>query len=182
MAFVPADRAGAGCIPAFSARENLTLPQLRPLWSKGRLNRRAERAETREWGARVELQPLEPERPLARFSGGNQQKVVLAKWLRTSPRILLLDEPTQGVDVGAKASILALVADAAAQGMAVLLTSAEPEDLVALCDRVLVLRQGRVAAELVGASLTVDNVVDASLGPAPDGDDPAALDVGAVAL
>jgi ribose transport system ATP-binding protein len=175
MAYVPADRARAGCIPAFTARENITLPRLSPLWSGGRLNMKLERADALDWATRLGLQPLDPEQPLARFSGGNQQKAILAKWLRTSPRVLLLDEPTQGVDVGAKASIFALIADAAAQGMAVLLCASEDEDLVALCDRVLVLRHGRLAAELAGPALTVDNIVDASLGPLEDTGQPAVV-------
>jgi ABC-type sugar transport system ATPase subunit len=123
----------------------------------------AERAEARSWAARVELRPAEPERPLTEFSGGNQQKVVLAKWLRTKPRLLLLDEPTQGVDIGAKAAIYQLVRRAAADGSAVLVASSDAKELAALCDRVLLIDQGRVTGELAGAALTETALVHAAL-------------------
>src|SRR6202008_4052521 len=95
----------------------------------GWLDVRAERGEVDAWLRRIALRPAAPERPLELFSGGNQQKVVLAKWLRNDPRVLLLDEPTQGVDVGAKAAIHALVHDAAARGAAVLMASSDTAEL-----------------------------------------------------
>jgi ribose transport system ATP-binding protein len=92
------------------------------------------------------------------LSGGNQQKIVIAKWLRTTPRVLLLDEPTQGVDVGAKASIHALVRQAADQGAAVVLASSDDEEIGDTCDRVLVLRDGRLAGELVGDEVSMETL------------------------
>ncbi|MDQ6731331.1 MAG: sugar ABC transporter ATP-binding protein, partial [Actinomycetota bacterium] len=149
LAFVPADRLRDGAVMTLSARENLTLPMLGPLQRAfGWLDRGAERRETDGWVRRVELHPSLPERRMQLFSGGNQQKIVMAKWLRTKPQVLVLDEPTQGVDVGAKASIYALIDQAAKAGTAVLLASSDLKELMALCDRVLVLRDGRVAAEL----------------------------------
>jgi ribose transport system ATP-binding protein len=112
----------------------------------------------------VQLRPPEAERPLDLFSGGNQQKVVLAKWLRNDPRVLLLDEPTQGVDVGAKAAIYALIDAATARGTAVLVASSDTRELAAICDRVLVLRDGVVRAQLHGDNLTEERLVLESLG------------------
>jgi ABC-type sugar transport system ATPase subunit/ribose/xylose/arabinose/galactoside ABC-type transport system permease subunit len=160
MAYVPADRRRGGAVMEMSVRENLTLPLMRPLRrGLGWLDGRAERAETRSWMATVGLRPPNPEQRLKLFSGGNQQKVVLAKWLRVRPRVLLLDEPTQGVDVGAKAAIYELIVAARRDGAAVLLCSSDTKELVSLCDRVLVLRQGRVASEIPRESLTEERLV-----------------------
>jgi ribose transport system ATP-binding protein len=95
------------------------------------------------------------------LSGGNQQKVLIARWLRTNPKLLLLDEPTRGVDVGAKAEIQALVRELAASGLGVLMASSELEELVEGCARVVVLRDGRSVAELAGDAVTPDAIMDA---------------------
>jgi len=154
MGFVPADRRRLGAIVGSSARENLTLPRLRPLVNgRGSVDTARERREVGSWFARVDVRPLLPERAFALFSGGNQQKIVMAKWLRNEPLVLLLDEPTQGVDVGAKAGIYQLIMDAAAAGAAVLVASSDDKELVELCDRVVVFRDGSPAEELQGASL-----------------------------
>lgn len=160
MAYVPADRRREGAVMSLSVRENLTLPLLTPLRRPWRqLDRGRERAETRHWMRTVELLPPKPEQSLNLFSGGNQQKVVLAKWLRVQPRVLLLDEPTQGVDVGAKAAIYQLISDVRDSGAGVLLCSSDTKELVELCDRVLVLKEGRVANEVPRASLTEARLV-----------------------
>lgn len=165
LAFVPADRARHGAVMAMNARENLTLPRLYPLRRAfGRLDRRAERRETRDWVSRVGLQPPLPERPLRLFSGGNQQKVVMARWLRIKPRALVLDEPTQGVDVGAKAAIYELIDEAAAAGTGVLVSSSDVKEMMTLCDRVLVLCGGKVTAELGRHELSEARLVSESLG------------------
>ncbi|MGY1815520.1 sugar ABC transporter ATP-binding protein [Blastococcus sp. SYSU D00820] len=165
MGFVPADRRVAGAVMTMNARENLTLPRLSSLRRRsGRLDGRAERAEARHWASEVGLRPAEPERRLELFSGGNQQKVVLAKWLRNEPPVLLLDEPTQGVDVGAQASIYQLIRLAADRGSAVLVTSSDTKELAALCDRVLVFREGRLVNELPREELSETRLVMESLG------------------
>jgi ribose transport system ATP-binding protein len=109
-----------------------------------------------------EVHPLAPDRLMSTFSGGNQQKAVLAKWLQTNPKVLLLHEPTQGVDVGARKQIFALIRAATAQGTAAVIASSEHEDLGHLCDRVLVFRDGRVAAELSGAQVNPQRILDES--------------------
>ncbi len=149
MGYVPADRRRGGAVMEMSVRENLTMPAMSPFRRAfGRLDGRAERAETRTWIHTVSLRPPNPELPLKLLSGGNQQKIVLAKWLRVQPRVLLLDDPTQGVDVGAKAAIYELILTAKRQGTGVLLCSSDTKELVALCDRVLVLKEGRVVSEV----------------------------------
>jgi ribose transport system ATP-binding protein len=166
VGFVSADRHADGAVMGMRARENLTLPGLRPLsgWL-GSLNSRAERREAAEWAQRVELDPPLPERVLELFSGGNQQKVVLAKWLRNRPKVLLLDEPTQGVDVSAKAAIYRLILAAAEDGAGVLISSSDTAELSSLCDRVVVFREGRITANLDRSELSDARLVAESLGP-----------------
>ena len=165
VAYVPADRHADGAVMTMRVRENVTLPNLRRLRRRlGWLDAPAERRDVDRWVDRVGLQPADPERPLELFSGGNQQKVVLAKWLRNEPRLLLLDEPTQGVDVGAKAAIYELVHDAAAGGAAVLMASSDTGELASVCDRVLVMSDGIAAAEITGPDLTEERLVIEALG------------------
>jgi ABC-type sugar transport system ATPase subunit len=165
VAYVPGDRHADGAVMPMRVRENLTLPDLFRLRRRfGRLDRSAEHADVAEWIERVALRPAEPERPLELFSGGNQQKVVIAKWLRNDPAVLLLDEPTQGVDVGAKAAIYNLVHDAAARGAAVLMASSDTAELASTCDRVVVMRDGVAAAEVGGGDLGEERLVLESLG------------------
>ena len=159
LALVPAERKRYGSIAGQSIRQNISLGRLRPLVSRGVLSRRRERIDVGEWAERVELRPAEPERLFATLSGGNQQKAVVASRLRTEPRALVLDEPTQGVDVGAKSTIYSLLNQLAADGVAVLVCSSEAEELAALCDRVIVLSHGRTTVQLHGAALTAESIV-----------------------
>ena len=164
MALVPADRKTLGLDPDDRLYEHIPLPRLAPVCGRMRLDHRRVRADAAAWAARLDVQPLLIDRRMEKFSGGNQQKAVLARWLRTAPRVLLLDEPTQGVDVGAKAAIYRFVADAAASGTAVLVASSDPEELVHVCDRVIVLRAGVIVAELSGPALTEERLVAETLG------------------
>lgn len=168
IALVPADRKGLGLDPEDRLADHVVLPRLGPFQHRSRLQKRALRADAREWVERLDVQPPFLDRRLGKFSGGNQQKAVLARWLRTEPRVLVLDEPTQGVDVGAKAAIYQQIAEAAQGGMAVLIASSDAEELVHLCDRVLVLRAGMLSAELTGANLTVEQLVAETLGATSD--------------
>jgi ABC-type sugar transport system ATPase subunit len=165
VAYVPGDRHREGAVMKMTVRENMTLPRLRPLQRMmGRLDQREERAEVGRWIERVAVRPAEPERALDLFSGGNQQKVVLAKWLRNEPKALLMDEPTQGVDVGAKAGIFELIANAAASGAGILVCSSDAKELATICDRVLVMRDGKVVAEMTRSKLSEAGLVRAGLG------------------
>ena len=118
----------------------------------------------KEWLGKLTVKPGETEYTMMQLSGGNQQKVILARWLRQEPSLLVLDEPTQGVDVGAKADIHRLVEEAAAQGAAVLVCSTDHEELVRVCDRVLIMRKGKVADTLRGEQITADSITAATIG------------------
>ena len=160
LAFVAGDRARFGAVRMLNARENITLPDMRSLRSRlGAVSLRRERAEARSLVDDFNVVPPRPEQTFSLFSGGNQQKIVMAKWLRNQPRVLLLEEPTQGVDIGAKVGIYEAVESAARSGTAVLVCSSDDKELLRLCDRVLVLREGRLAAELSGADLTENRLV-----------------------
>jgi ribose transport system ATP-binding protein len=163
VALVPANRLQAGAVPKMSMRENITLADLSPLLRRGVIDRRKEKSEVKEWMTKVNLEPALPEREFGQFSGGNQQKGVIAKVLRMEPDVVILDEPTQGVDVAAKAAIHALLADAAEAGTGILVCSSEPDELAQLCTRVLVLREGVLSAELRRADLSESAIVDSSI-------------------
>jgi ABC-type sugar transport system ATPase subunit len=134
-------------------RRNLLLQHLDRVSNFGVDDRRRERREADAWGREVRLRARGPHQVVHELSGGNQQKVVLARALAARPRVLLLDEPTRGVDVGAKADIYRLVRQAAADGAAVLLASSDLDEVLGVCERVLVLREGRIAYERPVAAL-----------------------------
>jgi ABC-type sugar transport system ATPase subunit len=148
VAFVPADRKLQGLVHEMSVRENLVMASTSRLARLRRPVARQELRVVRESFEGMRIRAASSRVPVATLSGGNQQKVVLAKWLATSPRVLMLDEPTRGVDVGAKAEIYQLLFDAAESGLGVLVSSSENQELLTLCDRILVMFRGRVAAEL----------------------------------
>lgn len=165
MAFVAGDRARFGAVRALTARENITLPELGSLRNRfGSINSKKERAHTSTLIKQFGVRPPRLEQKFSQFSGGNQQKIVFAKWLRNRPRVLLLEEPTQGVDIGAKQAIYSAIEASAREGAAVLVCSSDAKELVRLCDRVLVLRNGRIAAELSGDRLTETQLVLAGYG------------------
>ncbi len=144
---VPSDRKTQGLVLALSARANIALPSLPALSRLGLVSALGEKQLALRWFQALDIRPRDPDRPAGTFSGGNQQKLVLAKALGTGPRLLLLDEPTRGVDVGARGEIYALLARWAGQGLAQLISSGDTEELLHLCHRILVFRQGRVVAE-----------------------------------
>jgi ABC-type sugar transport system ATPase subunit len=163
VAYVPGARP-SGIVSSLSVGENMTLPRLQPFRrGLGRLDRQAERTEVGRLVRDFEVKPAQPERRLGLFSGGNQQKAVLAKWLRNDPVVLLLEEPTQGVDVGSKATIYRAISRAAAGGTAVLISSSDTKELAALCDRVLVLKDGRVTESIVRPHITDSRLIAATL-------------------
>lgn len=158
IGLVPGERLREGCVSSLSASDNVTVPVLRRFQRFGRLDLGALRGHTRQLMTRLAARPDDPDLPIEAFSGGNQQKVLLAKWLQLEPALLVLIEPTQGVDVGARAAILDLIRDCAADGMAILCASADHEQLAQLCDRVLVMRRGRLIGDLSGSALTKDRI------------------------
>jgi ribose transport system ATP-binding protein len=162
LALVPGNRLVDGSLQTATVRENLTLATLGTYYTQGLLNGRRERNKVRGVLHEYDVRPPDPDRAFSTLSGGNQQKVVLAKWFATNPKILLLHEPTQGVDVGARAAIFKRIRDAAIDGTAVLLASSEYQDLPHICDRVIVMRSGQAVAELSGAALTHQRIVEQS--------------------
>lgn len=150
---LPEDRGRNGVVAPFSLRENLFLPPS-SVW----LDRRQEQREGAQWIERLRIRAGDVDAPITALSGGNQQKVLLARVLRHQPRLLLLDEPTAGVDVGAKAEIHGEIARLAKSGIAVLLASSELAELLALCDRICAMRAGRIVAELAAADATEERI------------------------
>jgi ribose transport system ATP-binding protein len=167
VAYLPADRLSKAGLMTLTARENLTIADLRPFWRWPAMRRRPERREVRAWFDELQIRPTDgAELSLSALSGGNQQKVMLARLLRRRPRVLLLDEPTQGVDVVAKAGIHRQLLRAAEAGAAVIVSSSDIDELVAISHRVLVFRRGTVAAELAAHELTTARLSAESLGAA----------------
>jgi ribose transport system ATP-binding protein len=156
IGLVPGDQRDGG-VGTLSLTENVTLPAL-GRYGRVLLHRRRMRAETSRLLARFDVRPAHPELPLGVLSSGNQQKALLAKWIALEPSLLLLEEPTRGVDVGARHRIIALVRDAAAGGACVLCASADHEQLASLCDRVLVFAGGEPACELSGPDVTEERI------------------------
>jgi ribose transport system ATP-binding protein len=143
--------------------ENLALSVLDRYFNGVALDRRRTRRDSAALMREFDVRPNDPSLPYGALSGGNQQKALLAKWFQTTPRLLLLDEPTQGVDVGARQQIFELIRAAAEErGMYVLCSSSDHEQLAAICDRVLVFGRGRIWRQLVGAESTKDRIVETS--------------------
>ena len=167
IALVPEDRKGAGLILGASVADNLALSSLDRLSSWGLVD--AARAESRALSRSRDLDIKVPGlgAEVATLSGGNQQKVVIGKWLEREPRVLLLDEPTRGVDVGAKAEIYKLIEALTARGHAVLIASSDLPEVVRLADRVLVLREGRLAGSLARSEVTQLAIMQLALGTSP---------------
>lgn len=161
---LPADRKAHGGAIGLTVRENVSLPFLHRFTRGGVTRSVLETAEVARLIQVYGVRPPLPERVLGTLSGGNQQKALLAKWLQGAPKLLVLHEPTQGVDIGSKKEIFAQLAHVADRGGMVLAASVEYEDLVNMCSRVLVLRNGRVYRVLSGASLSVERLVEAVYG------------------
>jgi ribose transport system ATP-binding protein len=160
IALLPADRPRASGIGSLPITDNLLMLDMRRFWSRTGLQRRGMDAEARRQSAAFDVRPNNPALKLGALSGGNAQKVLLAKWLIRNPGLLLLDEPTQGVDVGARQQLFRIVRQAATDGAAVLCASSDFEQLAQLCDRVLIFARGRVVAELQGEAITKDHIAE----------------------
>ena len=161
IGFCPEDRKAEGIVPDLSVRENLTLALLPRLARLGIVDSVQQARHVDEFVARMAIKTTGPAQPIRELSGGNQQKVLLARWLCMKPRLLILDEPTRGIDVGAKAEIQRLIDTLASEGLGVLMISSEMEELVEGCDRVGVLRDGVSIANLAGGTLTQAGLMSA---------------------
>ncbi len=163
LAMAPEDRQHEGLALPMSVQENVTLAVLPQMTRAGLLSRRREADLTLRTMRALAVKAESPADPVESLSGGNQQKVLLGKWLATSPKVLILDEPTRGIDVAAKAEVHRLVRDLAAKGVAILLISSEMPEVLALADRTLVMREGEVAGELSRAEATQEKLLDLAL-------------------
>lgn len=159
LGLVPEDRKRHGLVLSMTAKENITLPILSRLARFGWVLRRAEDELALDYFSRMNVRARSTSSQAAGLSGGNQQKLVLARWLAAQCRILLVDEPTRGVDVGAKAEIHGLIDDLAARGSAILLISSELPEILNLSSRIIVLRHGRIAGELPREQCTQEAVM-----------------------
>ena len=164
MALVPEDRRQQGLVMDLSIERNVTLPRAKALSKLGLLFGASERREARSWTERLRTKYGSLSDPVGTLSGGNQQKVVLAKWLAMAPRVLIVDEPTRGIDVGTKAEVHRLMSALAAEGVAIVMVSSELPEVLGMADRVLVMREGHIVAELPRAEATEDSVMFAAMG------------------
>jgi ribose transport system ATP-binding protein len=169
LALLPANRIRDAAAPSATITENVTLPTLSRYYSGGRLRHRRERGAVSALLHEFQVTPSEPNRVFAKLSGGNQQKALVAKWFATRSEIFLLHEPTQGVDIGARKQIFTQIRDLAEAGSAVVIASAEYEDLAHLCDRVFIFRDGSAVTELHGAELTEERIVEQCFVSNPSG-------------
>jgi rhamnose transport system ATP-binding protein len=164
LAYVPEDRQHDGALLALGVRENVTLATLGRHLRGPFLSRGSELGDTRALGARLSVKAAHWEQRLAELSGGNQQKVVIAKWLAARPRVVILDEPTKGIDVGSKAAVHDFVGELAEEGLAVILISSELPEILGLADRALVMREGRIVARFSRERFSAEAIVAAATG------------------
>jgi rhamnose transport system ATP-binding protein len=162
VALVPEDRQSQGAVLPFSVAANIALPNLKALAPRGWCSAARESTLARQWIERLGIKAHGPEQPVHSLSGGNQQKVVIAKWLARKPGVLILDEPTKGIDVGAKAAVHAVTGEFARAGGAVLMISSDLPEILGMSDRVLVMRRGRVRGEFMRAQATSENLLRAA--------------------
>lgn len=164
MALVPADRKRIGLILEERLEDHIPLPRLSTLRKGITLDYKRLKSDVANWITEMNIEPPIARRKMSKFSGGNQQKAVLARWLRTEPQVLILDEPTQGVDIGSKSAVYERVERFAQDGGTVVVASSDTDELIRLCDRVLIMRGGTVACELFGDEITASRIVTETLG------------------
>jgi ABC-type sugar transport system ATPase subunit len=164
VAYVREDRTALGIVPAMNIRENICLPILRRISQAGRIGISEDQALARRYVHDLGISPADPKRRISPLSGGNQQKAAIAKWRATKPSVLILDEATRGADVGAKAELHRILGELVAQGLAVVAISPELLEVIGVCDRVLVLRDGEGVALLDRADLTDARIMDLATG------------------
>jgi rhamnose transport system ATP-binding protein len=166
IAYVPEDRGTQGLVRSMTVRENFSLAALGKVAFGGFIDRALERKLADDGVKRFSVKTSSLEQIAGKLSGGNQQKIVLGKWLANQPKLLILDEPTRGIDVGAKAEIHRLMGELAAQGLAILMISSELPEVLGMSDRVLVMREGRIVAEFPRKKVTQEVAGAAMMGGA----------------
>ena len=163
LAFVPEDRAFAGIFRTLGVEQNITVAVPRKIAPGAFIRRSVEKALALDSIKKLRIRLASPRQPIGELSGGNQQKAILARWLLTDPKVLILDEPTRGIDIGVKAEFYDMIGELAAQGRAILLISSELPELLALCDRVLVMSEGRLTADIPRAEATQEKIMSAAV-------------------
>jgi rhamnose transport system ATP-binding protein len=164
IVYVPEDRGRQGAVKGLPIFQNVTLPSLGTVSRGGFLKLAEEFALARSYTQRLDLRAAALDQDVGLLSGGNQQKVVIAKWLATKPRVIILDEPTKGIDIGSKAAVHAFMAELAAQGLAIIMVSSEIPEVLGMSDRVIVMREGRIVDEVAGDRMTPEALVRAAAG------------------
>jgi rhamnose transport system ATP-binding protein len=159
IVYVPEDRGRQGAILDLPIFQNITLPSLGKISGNGFLKLAKEFKLARDYTERLELRAASFDTHVGNLSGGNQQKVVIAKWLATQPKIIILDEPTKGVDIGSKAAVHEFMAELAEQGLAIIMVSSEIPEVLGMSDRVIVMREGRMVTELNENNLQPETLV-----------------------
>ena len=166
VAYVSEDRKGRGLHVSLSSVASMTLPSLDAYTRLGglRVDSGAERAVAARWIESFAIRCARPDLPISSLSGGNQQKFALARWLETKPKVLVIDEPTRGVDVGSKAEIYEIMRRLASEGVAILMISSDMEEILRLSDRVLVLHEGSLSGELSGSDINEEAIMKLATG------------------
>ena len=164
VGLVPEDRRQQGLVMDFSIERNIALASLDSIRRAGLIPRGAERSFARDWALKLQLKYARLSNPVWTLSGGNQQKAVLAKWLARAPKLLIVDEPTRGIDIGTKAEVHRLLSELAAEGVGVLMISSELPEVLGMADRIVVLFEGRVMREFARADANEDSIMRAATG------------------
>ena len=163
LAYLPEDRQTQGAVLAFGIRANMTLASLGAHARNGFISYAKELATTRKFGARLSVKAANWEQALGQLSGGNQQKVVIGKWLASNPRILILDEPTKGIDIGSKAAVHEFMGELASEGLAILLVTSELPEAMGMADTILVMHEGKIVKRFARGEATAEMIVSAAI-------------------
>jgi rhamnose transport system ATP-binding protein len=165
IVYVPEDRGKQGAVIGMPIFQNITLPSLKATTKNGLLQLKEELDLAREYSSRLDLRAASLDQDVGNLSGGNQQKVVIAKWLATKPRVIILDEPTKGIDIGSKAAVHGFMSELASQGLAVIMVSSELPEIMGMSDRIIVMREGRIVSEFENnGELEAETLVRAAAG------------------
>ena len=164
LVYVPEDRGQQGAITALPIVDNIALPSLKTTSNNGFVRSSREYSLARQYTGRLELKAAALDQDVGELSGGNQQKVVIAKWLATQPAVIILDEPTKGIDIGSKAAVHAFMRELASQGLAVIMVSSEIPEIIGMSDRIIVMREGRCVAEVTQENVSPEVLVRAAAG------------------
>lgn len=169
LVYVPEDRQRNGLLMQMSIEKNMTLAVLERIAPNGWLNEKSENKIAQEYVKKLSIVLRNIRQPVRELSGGNQQKVVLSKWLLAEPKVMLMDEPTRGIDIGAKSEVHRLIGELAAEGMAILMISSELPEILAMSDRIIVMREGRISGHFTKEEATAERVIAAATGQVLEG-------------